>query len=254
MTESEARIVRNMLSVIIPAYNEEEHIVKTLDMIRNFLCEQDYDYEIIVVDDGSDDKTAELARHWFEKNSRGTVVQLGRNFGKGHAVRTGMLTAHGDYKLFIDADYSTSIEEIDKCWQKFADAYDVVIGSRALRDSRITRRQTALRYVAGKVFRPLRRILVLRGVRDTQCGFKCFRAGAANDIFKRVYSDGFIFDVEALFLARLLGYKIAEIPVVWTNDPHSKLHTFRDSLRMLYGLVQIRYRHLKGMYRGSRQE
>ena len=251
---NKSRAVPKLLSVIVPAYDEEEQIVSTLEKVHDFLSEQDYDYEIIVVDDGSRDRTVELAQRWFDNNAKGRVLQAGRNSGKGKAVQTGMLAARGDYRLFMDADYSTGIEEIDKCWHKFAESYDIVIGSRALRESRITRRQTALRYVAGKIFRALRRVLVLRGVSDTQCGFKCFRGDVAEQIFTRTCSDGFIFDVEALFLARQLGHKIAEVPVVWTNDPHSKLNTFRDSLKMLYGLFQIRWRHLKGMYRSGVRE
>jgi dolichyl-phosphate beta-glucosyltransferase len=250
--ENKVRIVPRLLSVIIPAYNEEQIIVSTLQKVRAFLSKKDYAYEIIVVDDGSNDRTKDVARRWFEEHSNGRLLQLDRNYGKGRAVRTGMLAAHGDYRLFMDADYSTCIEEIDKCWEKFSACCEVVIGSRALKSSRIARRQTALRYIAGKVFRTLRRVLVLRGVKDTQCGFKCFRGEVAENIFKRVYSDGFIFDVEILFIARLLNYRIAEIPVVWTNDPNSKLNTFRDSVKMLRGLFEIRQRYLKGMYRDNR--
>jgi len=237
-----------MLSVVIPAFNEEVFIVSTLKKIKEYLELQNFDYEILVVDDGSTDRTNRWSEQWFENNPVGRVIRLESNYGKGRAVRTGMLSAQGDYRMFTDADSSTNIEELEKCWPKFEQNYDIVIGSRALSKSVVARRQTALRYTAGLIFRPLRKLLVLGGVNDTQCGFKCFKAEVAQRVFSNIVCEGFIFDVEALFLAHKMGYRIAEIPVVWTNDPHSKLNTFSDSLKMLYGLLQIRYRHISQQY------
>jgi dolichyl-phosphate beta-glucosyltransferase len=237
-----------ILSVVIPAFNEEVFIVSTLKKIKEYLDFQNFDYEILVVDDGSTDRTAKWSEQWFEINQVGRVISLNSNYGKGRAVRTGMLAARGDYCMFTDADSSTSIEELEKCWPKFEQNYDIVIGSRALSKSVIARRQTALRYTAGLIFRPLRKLLVLGGVNDTQCGFKCFKAEVAQRVFSNLICEGFIFDVEALFLAHKMGYRIAEIPVVWTNDPHSKLNTFSDSLKMFCGLLQIRYRHISKQY------
>jgi dolichyl-phosphate beta-glucosyltransferase len=236
------------LSVIVPAYDEEALIVGTLMKIHEHLSAKDFQYEILVVDDGSRDRTVRWANRWFGHNRCGRVIQLGANYGKGRAVRTGMLEARGDYRLFTDADSSTGIEEIDGFWEHFAEGFPIVIGSRALKGSRVTRRQTALRYTAGLVFRPLRKLLLLPGIRDTQCGFKCFRADAALEVFSRVQSNGFIFDVEALFIASLLGYRVAELPVTWTNDPDSKLNTLVDSARMLWGLIEIRNNHRLGRY------
>jgi dolichyl-phosphate beta-glucosyltransferase len=245
---ADSRKKPEMLSIIIPAYDEEAMILGSLQKIHEHLGKQDLDYEILVVDDGSRDRTAKWAEHWFESNRRGRVLRLGANYGKGRAVRTGMLAARGDFRLFTDADSSTSITEIDGFWPEFERGFDIVIGSRALSESVVTRRQTTLRYTAGLVFRPLRKLLVLRGIRDTQCGFKCFSATAAEDIFSRMLSDGFIFDVEALFLANKLGYRIAEKPVIWTNDPDSKLDTISDSARMFWGLLEIRYHDARGHY------
>jgi len=247
----EPKTLPKLLSVVIPAYDEEMLIISTLQKVHEFLAGQTYDYEIIVVDDGSSDRTAQWARTWFESNPRGRVICLDANYGKGRAVKTGMLSAQGDLRLFMDADSSSDIEEIDKCFEKFANGYDVVIGSRVVRGARIVRRQSALRYVAGKFFRPFRRLLVLRGIGDTQCGFKCFRGHVADEVFSRVFSDGFVFDVEALSVAHWMNYRIAEVPVTWTNDPDSKLNTFTDSLRMFWGLFQIRYRQHKGQYARS---
>jgi len=237
-----------MLSVVIPAFDEEVFIVSTLKKIKEYLDLQSFDYEILVVDDGSTDRTAKWSEQWLENNPVGQVIRLESNCGKGRAVRTGMLAARGDYCMFTDADSSTGIEELEKCWPKFEQNYDIVIGSRALSKSVVVRRQTTLRYTAGLIFRPLRKLLVMSGVNDTQCGFKCFRAEVAQRVFSKLICEGFIFDVEALFLAHKMGYRIAEIPVVWTNDPHSKLNTFSDSLKMFYGLLQIRYRHFSEQY------
>ncbi|HUU00776.1 MAG TPA: dolichyl-phosphate beta-glucosyltransferase [Myxococcota bacterium] len=246
----------NLLSVVVPAFDEEMLILSTLQKIHEHLAKKDYAYEILVVDDGSRDRTARWAERWFLQNSSplGRVLRLGSNRGKGCAVRSGMLAARGDFRLFMDADSSTGIEEIDKFWDYFAAGSDIVIGSRALGDSVVTRRQTSLRYAAGMVFRPLRRALVIGGIKDTQCGFKCFRANAAEEIFTRAQADGFVFDVEALFIARRLGFSVAEVPVVWTNDPDSKLNTLRDSLKMFWGLLEIRRRGRRGIYNGERQE
>jgi dolichyl-phosphate beta-glucosyltransferase len=250
----------DLLSVVVPAFDEEMLILSTLQKIHEHLSNKDYAYEILVVDDGSRDRTARWAERWFLQNARtlqappvGRVLRLDTNRGKGFAVRSGMLAARGDFRLFMDADSSTAIEEIDKFWAHFAAGSDIVIGSRALRDSIVTRRQTNLRYAAGMVFRPLRRALVIGGIKDTQCGFKCFRAKAAEEIFTKVQADGFVFDVETLFIARRLGFRIAEVPVVWTNDPDSKLNTLRDSLKMFWGLLEIRRRDRQGIYDGDRQ-
>jgi len=245
---ADSRKKPEMLSVIVPAYDEEAMILGSLQKIHEHLGKQDFAYEILVVDDGSKDRTAKWAEQWFDENRRGRVLRLGANYGKGRAVRTGMLAARGDFRLFMDADSSTSITEIDGFWPEFERGCDIVIGSRALRQSLVTRRQTALRYTAGMIFRPLRKFLVLREIRDTQCGFKCFCAAAAEDIFSRMRSDGFIFDVEVLFLAHKRGYRIAEKPVVWTNDPDSKLDTIADSARMFWGLLEIRYHDARGHY------
>jgi dolichyl-phosphate beta-glucosyltransferase len=252
---STAKQTPELLSVVIPAFDEEMLILSTLQRIQEHLSNKSYRFEILVVDDGSRDRTARWAERWFHGNSAdsrkkpiGRVLRLGANRGKGYAVRIGMLEARGDYRLFMDADSSTAIEEIDRFWKHHSAGADIVIGSRALRDSVVTRRQTSLRYAAGMVFRPLRRTLVIGGIRDTQCGFKCFNAAAAKEVFSRTKADGFVFDVEALFIASRLGFGIAEVPVVWTNDPDSKLNTFSDSLKMLWGLFEIRRRERRGIY------
>lgn len=229
-----------MLSIIIPAYNEEDRIQSTIEKIQNYLDKQNQDYEILVIDDGSKDNTVKLVKDNFANVQ---IVKQEVNQGKGAAVRRGMLEAKGDLRLFTDADLSTPIYEIDKMleWQK--KGYDVCIGSRAMQSELIKEHQPWYREFMGKTFNKIVQFLVVRGIKDTQCGFKMFTKKAAEDIFSRSKINGYAFDVEAVFLANSLKYKIKEIPVEWYNDERSKVNPVTDSIKMFLEILKIRKLH-----------
>jgi len=241
MPESAAGPIR--LSVVIPAYNEEERIVTTLRAVIAYLRKQPYASEVIVVDDGSRDRTVERAAEALGGMGRHAILRFPRNRGKGAAVKEGVKNAAGEYILFSDADLSTPIEEVEKFWPRMDEGCDVVIGSRALDGADIQVRQSFFRELMGKTFNLFVRSLVMKGIPDTQCGFKLFRRDAAKDVFARVAIDGFSFDVEALYLCR--GRRVRQVPVVWRNSPQSKVRIVRSSLGMLADLFKIRRLHRK---------
>jgi len=228
------------LSIVIPAYNEEKRIGQSLQGIKDYLKKKDYEAEIIVIDDGSSEATAEISRRILSDWPLAEVISLRKNCGKGAAVREGMLKARGQLILFTDTDLSTPIEELEKFLPLAVEGYEVVIGSRALPGSEIRKRQSWLREHLGKFFNLMVRLSVMKGIKDTQCGFKLFKKEAAKEIFSRLQTTGFAFDVEALLLARKLGYKIAQVPVVWINSPESRVRLFRSSIRMLWELFKIK--------------
>lgn len=228
------------VSVVIPAWNEEKRIGKTMQMIRNYFEQKGIAYEIVVPDDGSTDKTREVAK----RNGRAEVIPLTHR-GKGHAVREGVKRASGEFILVTDADLSTPIEEFDHLKAVGA---DVAIGSRALPGATFGARQPRYREIGGRILNAFIRLTVLPGIKDTQCGFKLFRAASAKEIFRRTTIDGFGFDIEALFIARTLGYRISEIPIRWSNDDRTKVRPFRNGITMLADLIRIRLNNLKGKY------
>ena len=233
------------LSVILPAYNEGERLGSTLDRVLSFLDDHLRDYEVVVVDDGSTDDTTEVVARRMLNNPRLRILRNSPNRGKGYSVRRGMLEGTGDYLLMTDADLSTPIDDFLKLAPHVA-GHEVVIGSRAVAGSQILRHQPFYREWMGKTFNLMVRATVLRGIHDTQCGFKLFRRDAAQDVFSRATIDDFGFDVEALYLARRLGYRIAEVPVSWIDDPASKVNPVVDSLKMAADLARIRVRHRRG--------
>lgn len=228
------------LTVVVPAYNEEKRIGFSLFRIKDYLQSRKIGAEIIVVDDGSIDRTGEVAREILADYPEFSLINFPVNRGKGAAVRAGMLQARGELVLFTDADLSTPIEELEKFLPLAREGYEVIIGSRALPDSIIKERQSWWREHLGKCFNLLVRLLVLKGFKDTQCGFKLFRKEAARDIFSRLETEGFTFDVEVLLLARKLGYRIAQLPVVWVNHPETRVRLVSGSLKMLGELIKIR--------------
>lgn len=236
------------LSVVIPAYNEERRIRPTLARIAEYLDAQGYRSEVIVVDDGSKDGTADAVRQHAGCRPNVRLLQCGVNGGKGYAVQQGMLRARGEYLLFSDADLSTPIEEVEKLFPWMQSGFDVVIGSRGLSGSDIRIHQPWYREHMGKVFNGFVRMLVLGGIRDTQCGFKLFRRSVAHEIFPRQQLDGFCFDVELLWLARKFGFRIKEVPIVWYNEEQSRVHPVKDARRMLMDLIRIRIRDWRGGY------
>jgi dolichyl-phosphate beta-glucosyltransferase len=230
------------LSVVVPALNEEDRLPRTLERIVAHLGRRREGYELVVVDDGSRDRTAERAQA-----AGATVLRNETNRGKGYAVRRGMLAARGARRLMTDADLSTPIEELDRLSARMDEGHDVVIGSRALPGARIEVRQPWYRENMGRLFNLFVRALAVPGVTDTQCGFKLFSGAAARDVFSSARLDGFSFDVEVLFLARRKGYRVAEVPVVWRNDAASRVSLLRGFLAFP-DLLRIRANDWSGRY------
>jgi dolichyl-phosphate beta-glucosyltransferase len=240
--------MRTRLSLIIPTYNEEEIIGSTLKTAVQYLDKGVYSYEIIVVCDGCRDNTASLAQEAAKKNSNIKVINRRINRGKGFSVKEGVLSAHGSYIIFTDADLSTPIDEINKLIKMFEEGYAVVIGSRALVESDVQIHQPWYREGMGKIFNILVQALAVRGIKDTQCGFKGFRKDVAEKIFPLQTINGFGFDVELLYLAKKHSYTIKEIPVRWLNRAASKVNPLTHSSQMFLDLIRIRIRDIKGRY------
>ncbi|MCD6094381.1 glycosyltransferase family 2 protein [bacterium] len=236
------------LSVIIPAYNEEKRLPKTLKAVDEYLRNQNYDYEIIVVNDGSKDDTALVVKDFKPQIVNLRLIDRKENKGKGYTVKEGMLNAKGDYRLFMDADNSTTIDQIEKMWPWFERGYDIVIGSRDIKGAVLDPPQPLYRRLVGKIFRLARDIICdIWGIYDTQCGFKCFKKEVVETIFPKLRIERFAFDVEILLLAKMHGFKIKEIPVYWRNNPDSKVK-FKSAIRMGLDLFKIRWYQLKGYY------
>lgn len=234
------------LSVIIPAYNEAGRIAETLQRLTGFFSERDIPAELIVVDDGSTDGTAEVIADRFRAVR---CLRYERNRGKGYASRRGAEIAHGAHLLVYDADGSTPIEETDKLWPAFESGADVVVGSRALPESNVEVPQPKHRRLMGRVYNRVLRALRLTTLRDTQCGFKAFTAEAAERIFPRLTVDGFGADCEMLVAAREQGLAVREIPIRWINSSDTRVRPFKHSLAMLREVLLVRVRAWAGRYR-----
>ncbi len=235
------------LSIIIPAYNEEARLAVTLPVLKEFLERQEYSWEVVLVDDGSADRTSEVLQQFFPPE-RGRSFRNSPNRGKGYAIRRGVEEARGEVLLFSDADFSTPIDEFRKLYHHLQNGYDIAIGSRSLPESDLQVHQAWIRENMGKMFNLLVQGILLRGFKDTQCGFKCVRRKDAAPIFSQLTIDGFGYDVEFLFLARKNGLKIKETPVLWRNHPDSRVDILKDSFRMLRDLIAVRFRDLFGQY------
>jgi dolichyl-phosphate beta-glucosyltransferase len=230
------------LAVVVPAYNEEARLGPTVETIVKYLDGRGLDWQLIVSDDGSTDRTIAVAEAAAAGNPRVRVISLGKNRGKGAAVRAGMLAARARHVLFSDADLATPIEEVTKLEAAIAGGAEIAIGSRAVAGADIRVRQHPARELMGRTFNALVRTLVMGGIKDTQCGFKLFTAEATRDLFGRASIDGFAFDVEVLWLARG-RYRIAEVPVVWRHVGDSKVSPGIDAARMLADIIKLRMRH-----------
>ena len=237
------------LSIIIPAYNEEALISSTLDCLNTYLAVRPEGYEIIVVDDGSQDSTAEAVRTWQQKT--GARVQLlvnDQNKGKGFSIRRGVLESQGKHIVFVDADLPYELQAIDDFLRALQDGCDLAIGSRVLPGSEV-KGVPVLRYIAGQVFSWMVQAVLFTGLPDTQCGFKSFRAGAAREIFRRGTIDGFGFDVEMLFIARKLKLTVKPVAVrMLEHRQRSRVRLLVDSIRMFTNLFTVRWNDLQGKY------
>ncbi len=248
---------RPFLSVVVPAYNEERRLPQTLQRIVEYLAQQPYTSELIVVDDGSKDGTTQVAQS-FHAAQYPVVVIRNDHRGKGYAVRTGMLASRGHIVLFSDADLSTPIEEIAQLLPWFERGYGIVIGSReGMGAKRI--KEPFYRHIMGRVFNFVVRLLTVRGIDDTQCGFKAFRDDVARDVFSRMrlygenaklVTDSMVtgFDVEVLFIGQKSGYKIKEVPVEWRYGNETKVNPLRDSWRNFRDVVLVRWNDVRGKY------
>ena len=234
------------LSVVIPAYNEERRLPETLETVCAYLATQAYSWEIVVADDGSDDATPAIVARAAQKDQRVKLLSLPHR-GKGWAVKNGMLAACGELRFLCDADLSMPIVLLDRLLPGGDSPLDVVIGSREAPGARRIG-EPRRRWLMGRVFNTMTRILATPGIDDTQCGFKVFRATAAETLFSLQTLNGFAFDAEILFLARRRGFRMAEIGIDWHYRSESKVRPIRDGLRTLRDLLIIRYRSLTGRY------
>jgi dolichyl-phosphate beta-glucosyltransferase len=236
------------LSIVVPAFNEEDRLEPTLRSYLGYCRATARSVELIVVDDGSVDGTSHLVEQLAGEFPELRLIRLAENRGKGFAVRSGVVNARGRNVLFADADGATPFNEIERLEAALHDRNDVAIGSRAIaaRDVRVNAK--LYRRIIGRVFHGMVETLTVRGVRDTQCGFKLFRGPVAHDLFSRMRMRGFSFDVELLMMAQRRGYRIAEVPVNWTHQPGSKVNLALDSMLMLRDLFIIRGRLFRGEY------
>ena len=244
----DARTRSSSLSVVIPAWNEASIIEATSRKVLAYLDTHIRDGELLIADDGSTDATPLLVERLIHEDARVRLLRLAHG-GKGRAVKAGMLTARGAFILFMDADDSTPIDEMDRFWPALWEGWDVVIGSRKMPGALISRRQPWLREQMGKVFTWLTNALVTRNLSDITCGFKCFSRDSAQAVFGRQRLDGWGFDAEILFLAQQLGYRIREVPVRWMNAQKTNVRLGSDAWRSFKELLAIRRHAQRGLYR-----
>lgn len=234
------------LSIIIPAHNEAGRLPKTLEQVFSFLKAQTYTSEVIVVENGSTDNTLELANQYIKEHGNLVVIKE-HNKGKGNAVRRGMLTARGEYRFICDADLSMPIEDLPKFLPPAISDFDIAIGSREAPGA-IRFNEPPYRHIGGRVINFVIRALILPGLNDTQCGFKCFRAETSAILFQQQTLPGWSFDIELLYLARRKKLRIREIPIHWYFDADSKVNAIRDALRMISDIFRIHINAMRGLY------
>ncbi len=234
------------LSIVIPAHNEAHRLPGTLERVLAFLRTQPYTAEVLVVENGSQDDTWAIAQDFAARYPHLHAIQEPQR-GKGLAVRRGMLAARGRYRFMADADLSMPIEELPRFLPPRLTDFDIAIASRE-GPGAVRYNEPAYRHLIGRMFNLMVQGLALPGLRDTQCGFKCFRAEVAEDVFRYQTLMGMSFDVEVLFIARRRGYRIVEVPIPWYFDPDSRVRLVQDSLRMAWDLLSIRWNALRGRY------
>jgi dolichyl-phosphate beta-glucosyltransferase len=234
------------LSIVIPAHNEELRLPRTLELTNQFLQAQPYSGEVIIVENGSQDRTLEIAREYSRQYSTCRVLSE-KLPGKGRAVRAGMLAARGEYRFMCDADFSMPVDEINRFLPPALQDVEIAIASREAPGA-IRYGEPAYRHFVGRVFNAFIRWLVMPGYDDTQCGFKCFKGSLADELFREQTLMGWSFDVEILVIARRRGYAIVELPIPWFFNPESKINVLRDSFQMALDLLHIRCNTLRGLY------
>jgi len=232
--------IEKSISIVIPAYNEAERIGPTIKTINDYFSQKTRSFEILVIDDGSEDNTSDVVLDSAKRIESVKLLGSSINEGKGSSVRKGMINAAHDLILLSDADLSTPIEEFEKLFPWIQDGYDIAIGSRGMKESEIILRQPWYREMMGKTFNLLVRMLIDNDFKDTQCGFKLFRHEVAKRIFEASKINGFAFDVEVLFIAKKMGYRAKEVPIRWIDSPRSKVNILRDPLRMFLDLLRIK--------------
>ena len=238
-------------SIVIPAYNESARLGVTLEKVLAYVHTQKWNAEIIVVNDGSRDNTADIVRGLAEKDAALRLVENPGNRGKGYSVRNGMLNARGGVVLFSDADLSSPIEEAPKLLKALEEGADIAIGSRWLRAETQTQRQPLYRQLFGRVFNLLLRLTLGLQFKDTQCGFKAFKQPAVQAIFPLQKIERWGFDPEILFLARKFKFKVQEVPVAWGHSGGTRIHPLIDGSRMFLEMVHIRWNDVTGKYSGG---
>ena len=229
------------LSVVVPCYNEEQRLPRTIELIERYLDARAESYELILVDDGSVDGTHKVMDEAAARHAAVRIVALPKNRGKGHALAEGVKASQGETVLVTDADLSTPIAELAKLEAALANGAGVAIASRAVKGSRVELAQPIYRVLMGKAFNLIVQAVLLPGIWDTQCGFKLFRGDIARDVFARLTTDGFGYDPEVLYLAKMKGVRIAEVPVVWRNSAPTKVMAVRSSLDMFRHVLRVRF-------------
>ncbi len=224
----------------MPAYNEQDRIGPSLERINEYFSYQSYSWKVVVVSDGCKDMTNDIVRSFAVSHPGFFLLESNPNRGKGFVVRKGMLEVEADWLLFSDADLAAPIEEVEMLIQAVKDGIPIAIGSRPLKESSLEIRQPWYREAAGRSFNLMVQLFAVRGIKDTQCGFKLFRNDVAKDVFKRSKLTGYGFDFESLMIARDLGYEIAEVPIRWSHQEGSKVNMLRDGAKMLTELVKLR--------------
>jgi dolichyl-phosphate beta-glucosyltransferase len=238
-----------LVSLVIPAYNEGKRIKKGLITVKEYLSEKPYDTELIVVNDGSEDDTGEIAGACLDGCRNQRVINYSQNRGKGYAVNMGVLSAKGKFIVFMDADMSTPIDELGRVLNELENGYDVVIGTRKNKEAKVLKKQPLYRDLLGKGFTWLTNVLLVKNISDITCGFKGFKKDVGLNLFQRQLIYNWSFDAEILFLGQKLGYRIKEVPVTWIDSEGTKVDLKRDIIGSLKGILQIQINYMLKRYK-----